>query len=113
MSKPANVQWLGSLTVKGIEFKIGNNGSQDFYETDQRGNYWLVLRCKGSSAWVAMCERKGSLRTLNCCLIRHDGEREEDPLYGISETASEPTALLEGLVCYIQSGVDPFRENGA
>ncbi len=106
----SKIQWLGTKTVNGIEFSMGDNGCQLFYETKQSRTYWVILRGKGAKEWVALCERKGALRTLNCCHIHFDNQREEDPLYNAPATGDEPIALLAALADYIHQGIDPFRK---
>ncbi|MBW4554194.1 MAG: hypothetical protein KME35_24290 [Aphanocapsa sp. GSE-SYN-MK-11-07L] len=109
MPQQSRIQWLESLAIEGFEFKHGDNGVQQFYEIEDRGIRWCVFRCHGARNWVAICDRNNSLRNLNCCVIRFDGQRTEDPLYQVDATGRTPVVLLKALVNFIQSVEDPFR----
>lgn len=105
------VTWLSNYTCKGIDFNLGDNGCQLFYEAEQRGITWMVLRPKLARYWVVIAEQKGHMTTLNCCTKYWDGTVEKDPLYHEREyTEDLPVALLESLAKYIHSGANPFKK---
>lgn len=103
------VTWLSNYPCKGINFRLGDNGVQLFYEAVVRGITWMVLRPKSSRYWCCIAEYKGSYRVLDSCHKHWDDTVELDPLYqekGCDEDI--PITLLEPLADYINSGSDPF-----
>lgn len=109
--RQVSITWLSNFTLGEIDFRLGDNGTQLFYEAEKRGITWVVLRPKTARYWVVIAERKGCLKTLNCCVEHNDGTVEKDPLYHQAEyTEDFPVALLESLVNYIYSGADPFSK---
>ena len=109
--RQVSVNWLSNYTLGDIEFRLGDNGAQLFYEAQKRGITWMVLRPKTACYWVAIAERQGSLKTLSCCNKYDDDTVEKDPLYPQAGYTEEvPVALLESLVNYIHSGASPFSK---
>ena len=106
------VTWLSYYTCKGINFRLGDNGSQLFYEAKRRGIYWLVLRVKPLPSWVVMVKRNGCLRTLNAHVQHGDGTVDIGPLWDEKGHAEDvPVDLIHDVADYIQSGKDPFAKN--
>lgn len=104
-----SVIWLSKYQIVGIDFRLGDNGVQLFYEAKVRGITWIVMRLKSTHYWVVIAYRNGWMKTLNFCILHWDGTVEKDPLYHSGEYRSDvPTVLLESVANYIKSGANPF-----
>ena len=121
------IKWFDPVTINGVTFCKGDNGQQLFYEIEQDGLHWVILRphiidpvLPGQESprdgrahipwWAAHVWRGESVCNLNlCCLDWHRNETR-GPLYECTDSgyADPPMMMLAEIANWVHIGVDPW-----